>query len=63
MSKPSKSTEISLHNDNNLKEIIDHVSKTNHVNGRVDDDKRSFIETIFIACAFSSKLNKNEPSQ
>ena len=63
ISKPSIGTEITLHNDNNLKEIINHVSKINHVNGRSQDDKRSIIESIFVSCASSSKSNNNKPSQ
>ena len=60
MSKLTIATEIAIHNDNNLKEIIDRVLKTNHINDRANDNKRSFMESIFVACASSSKLNKND---
>ena len=62
ISKPSIDTEIATFKDNHFKKIIDHVLKTNHINCRANDDKRLFINSIFVACAFSSELNKNKPS-
>ena len=61
ISKPSIDTEIATFKDNNFKKN-DHVLTTNHINCRANDDKRLFINSIFVACAFSSELNKNKPS-
>ena len=63
MSKLTIDEEIAIHNDNNIKEIIELVSKTDHIKGRANDDKRSFIESIFVACASSLKSNKKQPTQ
>ena len=63
MSKLSIAIEIAIYTDNNLKEIIDRVLEINHINGRANGNKSSFIESILVACASSSKMNKNKLSQ
>ena len=63
MSKLTIDAEIAIHNDNNIKEIIELALKTNHIKGRANDDQRSFIESILVACASSLNSNKNHPSQ
>ena len=50
MSKPSISTEIDVYYHINQKEIIEHTLETNHINGRINDDKRSFIESNLVVC-------------